>query len=151
MPFTRLWLKLQLPIGHEHHPLLSAKYQAASAQFGYLPSQCNTLTVNNVPPLTKEDSQEHFSMTMPQTTIYTALNSTQPQIRILRILPALQLTDPIHCQLRSAFFDNETPGSHPHYEALSYVWGQDQHSFPVYVDGVPMTVTVNLYGALQHL
>lgn len=96
--------------------------------------------------------------------VYRALNEDQKEIRLLHIQPAQHQDDYIYCSLSTARLDNvginETAvttcadlgnDSGPRCEALSYVWGSLSHETPIYLQGQPKAVTVNLYQALQHL
>jgi hypothetical protein len=88
----------------------------------------------------------------PIHSVYQPLNETQKQVRLLRIQPATQHDDPVHCTLSTVLLGgNEAPDSETQYEALSYVWGTQKHEGSVYIGKQPRMVTVNLYQALQHL
>jgi hypothetical protein len=69
------------------------------------------------------------------------------QVKIIDILPA-DITEPevIRCTLR-----NRQPWDRSPYTALSYVWGDPQHTVSIFVNGRQVPVTVNLAGALRRL
>jgi len=67
------------------------------------------------------------------------------EIRLIR-LHAAAPDGPIACSLLP------TPQSTaPSYEALSYVWGSQQHSYPISLNGYAFHVTQNLFQALRYL
>lgn len=67
--------------------------------------------------------------------------------RILQLLPAPDLSDPLFGRLIVAEFQNA-----PTYEALSYVWGQDpERTVLVTIGEQPVRIMVNLKIALQYL
>lgn len=81
--------------------------------------------------------------------IYTALNPTHREIRLVRFareppehsrpgIPALEL--------RKVSLDD-----HLSYSALSYVWGSAADTVKVEINGLPFHVTHNLHGALEQL
>lgn len=73
------------------------------------------------------------------------LDLHRKQIRILLLLPGKE-ADPIRCELYTAHLcDN------PHYEALSYVWGNPKIVRPIFLEGRQVQVTVNLEAALRSL
>jgi hypothetical protein len=80
---------------------------------------------------------------------------TPGSIRLLRLLPHPTQDSPLYCQVFE--FPLLEPGeakqgheSHP-YEALSYVWGKPDGGHSISIDGHVLSVTGNLYAALQHL
>jgi hypothetical protein len=73
------------------------------------------------------------------------LDSTRREIRILELLPG-QRGDSIQCRLATASLS-----SGPHYEALSYCWGDPTAQKAIFCDGAVLHVTVNLYSALKRL
>jgi len=68
------------------------------------------------------------------------------QIRILRLLPAPNRTDPIQCALYTAYLDDD-----PSYEALSYAWGDATVTRQIFVNKSRVNVTENLAAALRNL
>jgi hypothetical protein len=81
---------------------------------------------------------------------YSALPKTPGVIRLLRLLPSEREEDRICCEL----FDYELlrPGrTTPPYEALSYVWGDEENPEFISLDGKSFSVTLSLYGALLNL
>ncbi|KAK0619478.1 heterokaryon incompatibility protein-domain-containing protein [Immersiella caudata] len=77
---------------------------------------------------------------------YSPLDLHGRQIRILRLLPATSLNDPIHCALYTAYLHDR-----PNYEALSYAWGDPAVRQEIFVNGRATKVTVNLVAALRRL
>ena len=77
---------------------------------------------------------------------YEPLDKTQKVIRLLRLGPASSHDEPIKCQFRVASLDDS-----PHYEAISYVWGDAISEQTVEVDGMTFTVTANLDSLLRHM
>jgi hypothetical protein len=71
-------------------------------------------------------------------------------IRLLRLLPNEDEAAPLQCQLCN--YSLQRLGSRTHlYEALSYVWGNQHKTSPIYVDGGQFPVTLNLHDALSRL
>ena len=86
---------------------------------------------------------------------FHAINSTPPQkpfrdanreIRVMHLLPAGVFSDPVACELETV-----NPASGVEYEALSYTWGDQLDTLPIYVDGIELYITKNLEAALRHL
>ncbi|EON68047.1 hypothetical protein W97_07195 [Coniosporium apollinis CBS 100218] len=71
---------------------------------------------------------------------------SDPQVRILHILPASGSGDDVVCRLTAVY-----TGDQPSYEALSYTWGDSDHTRTITLNGHAYQVTSNLYSALQHL
>ncbi|KAK1756411.1 heterokaryon incompatibility protein-domain-containing protein [Echria macrotheca] len=69
------------------------------------------------------------------------------EIRLVRLLPSSQWTDPIHCTLSCHFLD----GPLPEYTALSYAWGRANVTDEIFLNGKPWPITVNLANALYFL
>jgi hypothetical protein len=99
----------------------------------------------------------------------SSLDSSESQIRLLRILPRYQQaitiyslsswlgwikhyllssisTHPISCTLETT-----SSTENPNYFALSYVWGDPTLSKRILVNGTKVSITENLYIALRHL
>lgn len=68
-------------------------------------------------------------------------------IRLLRLLPGSK-DDKIQCQLFEYEFRQKAQW---HYDALSYVWGDQRQTKRIVVDGWHVNVTVNLHAALTRL
>ncbi|KAI1415164.1 HET-domain-containing protein [Hypoxylon sp. FL1857] len=77
--------------------------------------------------------------------VYTPLNGTGRQIRLVTICPGIW-SDIIECILHTTSLDDS-----PRYEALSYVWGDANKKVPISLDGRTFEVTENLYYALRRL
>ncbi|KAH7010715.1 heterokaryon incompatibility protein-domain-containing protein [Macrophomina phaseolina] len=80
---------------------------------------------------------------MASTNIYTPLNPGLGQIRILRLLPGLDKEE-IKCELFIS--TTATP-----FEALSYVWGDENGKIEITIQGERKPVTKNLEAALRHI
>ena len=76
---------------------------------------------------------------------YQPLLDDERQIRLLTLLPGSPDAQ-IHCQLEHFAFQES-----PRYRALSYVWGHDNASHSIVVNGNHLCVRNNLYRALQAL
>ena len=73
----------------------------------------------------------------------------QPQIRLLCVPPAAK-GQPIHCELEYETLTLDMK-HRVKYDALSYCWGDAVDTRPIYIDGLPFDVRLNLYSALHHL
>lgn len=78
--------------------------------------------------------------------LYEALDPSQQQIRVLKILPNSSTEEPIACELQVATLDAAV--KEHQFSALSYVWGDAQVTRPIRVNGHVVNVTVNLQAAL---
>lgn len=99
----------------------------------------------------KATSQELFSgrMAAQETApaIYTPLDSSRNEIRLLEILPRssdYECDHTVHCRLIHSSLD-----SRPSYTAISYVWGDPTEKKAVVVNGQLVQITTNLADALQ--
>jgi hypothetical protein len=54
--------------------------------------------------------------------------------------------DNVHCAIFHVSLEEE-----PHYEALSYCWGNAAFTEQIFLEGCPFQATVNLVSALRHL
>jgi len=70
-------------------------------------------------------------------------------VRLLRLLPNADKDSRIECRLMTCSL-LESYRTHP-YEALSYVWGPEDYTESIYVDGNEHPVRVNLQKALSNL
>ena len=77
--------------------------------------------------------------------LYTNLNRNKKEIRVFRLQPG-ELHDPIECTLSVV-----SPNDKPAFEALSYVWGNPQDTFPIHVNNTVFGATLGLVTALQRL
>lgn len=77
---------------------------------------------------------------------YKRLDHSTNAIRLLRILKGA--AGPIGCEMSETYL-NEVEGVP--YEALSYVWGNEESAEKILVDGCEFTVTENLFEALSNL
>jgi len=79
-------------------------------------------------------------------TVYTPLDASKNQIRLARLHAATSFEQTLSCDLEVVSLDSE-----PHYEALSYVWGDAAIRRPMMLGGMDWNVTHNLDNALRHL
>ncbi|KAH0544776.1 hypothetical protein FGG08_001143 [Glutinoglossum americanum] len=77
---------------------------------------------------------------------YTPLDTDQNFIRLMHLSPAPSDDDAIRCRFTVVLLDDK-----PHYEALSYVWGDINDSRSLEVEGRSVPITANLHSALRHL
>lgn len=79
--------------------------------------------------------------------IYTMpLDTCGREIRLLELLPADSLHDPIQCKLYATQLSMETE-----YTALSYVWGDPKATSPITVNNLPFQATHDLCAALRRI
>jgi len=71
-------------------------------------------------------------------------------IRLIALLPSLELQDPLEVTLSEVRLDDVSDKENS-YEALSYVWGARTGSEPIQCDGKVLLVTPNCESALRHL
>jgi hypothetical protein len=71
-------------------------------------------------------------------------------IRLLRLMPNIDKTAPIQCELFEYSFQESSKGTHL-YEALSYVWGGLEPPRFISIDKHNLRVTENLRKALSYL
>ncbi|KAF4331737.1 het-domain protein [Fusarium beomiforme] len=106
-------------------------------------------------------------MTSPSvpSSIYSRLDPSARQIRLLCLQPALRDSLPIECELltanlnppetlpreRSIYPAEVTKNNCPAYEALSYVWGDPTNPIAIKLNNLDATVTRNLHAALLSL
>lgn len=69
----------------------------------------------------------------------------QDSIRLIRV-QTRQANTPISCTMAA-----KTLGSQPRYKALSYTWGEDEPSHPIFVNGEKFLVRQNLLHALEKI
>jgi hypothetical protein len=81
--------------------------------------------------------------------IYTPLDPSKAQIRLVTLQPASSRKDVVRCTLSISSLDE--PGRSPVYEALSYEWGLPKSESFIVLDGRRTQVRENLYQALLHL
>jgi len=70
---------------------------------------------------------------------------TSSSVRLLRLRPRI-LGEVLTCNLVEANLDQ-----HPHYEALSYCWGDASDTTDILLNGKPFTITRNCSEALKRL
>jgi heterokaryon incompatibility protein (HET) len=89
--------------------------------------------------------QFHLGNPTRQKYQYTPLAVEKNDIRLLD-LHAGKFNDPIQCSLRHVFLQ---PGVN--FTALSYAWGDPNKRKNITINQCSMSVTINLYDALQHM
>ncbi|GKZ64909.1 hypothetical protein AnigIFM50267_007065 [Aspergillus niger] len=77
---------------------------------------------------------------------YDTLDPNRQQIRLLSIHPSPIKCYPIHCSLHTVSLIDS-----PKFEALSYVWGTDDATEQIFLNGVTFHVTPNVAKALHQL
>lgn len=77
---------------------------------------------------------------------YEPIDSSKEEIRIIHLLPG-EFDDTINLELATVSLSSNPT---PQYDALSYVWGQEQCQTPAFVNGRPVIITSNLDIALRH-
>lgn len=86
---------------------------------------------------------------------YSPLSRTTHCIRLLRLLPGLERTENLHCELLEYDIRHATATNHL-YEALSYIWGSEETPNPIIIrnqggEDTQLAVTQNLHAALLRL
>ena len=77
--------------------------------------------------------------------IYSSLDPSRNQIRVLHLSPGRENDDELYCTLSTVSLDDD-----PQYEALSYVWGDTSEDEPSIMLGErELKVRRNLHSALQ--
>ncbi|KAJ8124884.1 hypothetical protein O1611_g8757 [Lasiodiplodia mahajangana] len=76
--------------------------------------------------------------------LYSPLDDTQPQIRLIEILPSVSDDQQICCRLETVRLSDDH-----RYAALSYVWGDPEITEDIMVNGIILPVTTNLASALR--
>jgi hypothetical protein len=80
---------------------------------------------------------------------YSSIPPGNSSIRLLRLIPSKDKTAAIKCQL---FNYSLAPGEGAHrYEALSYVWGDENKTMRIFINEHVFLITANLHAALVHL
>ena len=82
----------------------------------------------------------------PHSNIYNPLDTEKSQIRLVTIHPKDHESQQVRCDLEICSLDEN-----PHYEALSYVWGDQSHLLHILLDGQVFLVGSNLASALRNL
>ncbi|PYH68332.1 uncharacterized protein BO88DRAFT_454620 [Aspergillus vadensis CBS 113365] len=77
---------------------------------------------------------------------YHKLDPNQRQIRLLSIHPPIIGRGPIHCSLHTVSLDDS-----PEFEAISYVWGTEDSTEHIFLDGNAFYVKPNVAKALYQL
>jgi len=78
--------------------------------------------------------------------VYTPLDPVTQEIRLITLRPSANLTAAVDLTLSTVSLLTK-----PAYEAISYVWGDQNITAPITLDGVSVEVTTNLEAALRHL
>ncbi|KAJ4288119.1 hypothetical protein N0V90_012136 [Kalmusia sp. IMI 367209] len=85
------------------------------------------------------------------TYLYTTLEPSKSQIRILEIQPAANFTDPIIVELKVFSLDNDNYENYTSFTALSYCWGPPVMDHSIILGGYHFPITQSLDSALRHL
>lgn len=80
--------------------------------------------------------------------------SDNHEIRVLDILPATAVDEPIQCQVRTLSLLNETHHAEHRYQTVSYAWGESHDdgshlTHAIWCDGKLLHVTASLHAAVQ--
>jgi len=81
---------------------------------------------------------------------YSLLSQEQYTIRLLRLLPSQRRSEDIRCNLFEYTIQELDTENHL-YEALSYVWGGEERTKSITIDGQELAITQNLHTALLRL
>ena len=81
---------------------------------------------------------------------YAPLSEKPNRIRLLQLLPSQVDPENVRCRLMEYTLRESDATNHP-YEALSYVWGDNDKPQYIFVDDQELSVTPNLYTALLRL
>jgi hypothetical protein len=84
-------------------------------------------------------------MANPIDSPYEQLDFEKREIRLIILQPG-HSDDPVVCNLSATSLNRPS-----HYEALSYVWGDQNITSPIAVEGTPVQATQNLELALRHI
>ncbi|KAI1357571.1 heterokaryon incompatibility protein-domain-containing protein [Xylaria arbuscula] len=84
--------------------------------------------------------------TSPHSLLYSPLDPTVPEIRVIKVLPCGDTeNEQVSCLLGIVPLSDDT-----RYAALSYVWGDPRVTEPIMVNGITLHVTTNLASALKN-
>lgn len=78
--------------------------------------------------------------------IYTPLDASKKEIRLILIEPSNDWDSPISCTMSRHCLQNAPP-----FQALSYVWGDPHNTVTITVDGCAVAATTNLVAFLREL
>lgn len=81
----------------------------------------------------------------PRSLLYSPLDHTRLQIRLIKILPCDYDKEQVSCQLEIVELSRDT-----RYAALSYIWGDPHITKDIKVNGINLPVTTNLASALRY-
>jgi hypothetical protein len=123
-------------------------YEIPRAYFP-VPPRCLKAADNSIPPaLGNPVPGEGLNGSQEASTLYEPLDVDNYEFRVLSISPDAN-NSPIRCTLRKTSLINERTAAS--YNALSYCWGDPNFRLKIFVNGVQMAVTVNLYDATWQL
>jgi hypothetical protein len=97
------------------------------------------------PVMTDEHSEPSKSINMDSNSIYSALNQSKREIRLLTLLRSDGFEDEIRCKLDVASLDEKLT-----YTALSYCWGNQSEQREIHVNDRRVSVTKSLEIALRY-
>lgn len=73
-------------------------------------------------------------------------------IRLIELQPSLDHTADVSCSLiNTSLSSGDIHDIFTHYTALSYVWGSADKVETIWIDGLPLKITGNLFSALRDL
>jgi hypothetical protein len=88
---------------------------------------------------------EHSQQDSPRYS-YSSLDCNRQEIRLLQVLPATYIEEPISCILEIVTLQDL-----PRYTAISYCWGSIANKTSIFVDNKRFSVTENLALALLYI
>lgn len=95
----------------------------------------------------RDDAERANASIMASPYRYRRIDLATDAIRLVRLIQGVQ-SQPIQCEVFETYL-HQSEGVP--YEALSYVWGTREAADKVVLDGCPVSVTENLYQALECL
>jgi len=84
----------------------------------------------------------------PLISLYTPLKEPDG-IRLIELQPASEASSDVKCRLIHTSLSDCINDFFGHYITISYVWGDPTETRTIYVDGVPLRITANLFSVLQ--
>lgn len=94
-----------------------------------------------------DDAERDNASVMTSPYRHRRIDLATDAIRLVRLVQGVE-PQPIHCEVFETYL-HQAEGVP--YEALSYVWGDREAAEKIFLDGLPFTVTENLYQALECL
>jgi hypothetical protein len=99
----------------------------------------------SLPDFPDKESPNQIKIIHPKDYDYSPLDPGSSEFRLLELIPGLE-DEEIRCMLAHSALDNN-----PSYEALSYLWGDQQDRRQILLGEARFSVTSNLHAALRRL